>query len=104
MITITIPHPTDPSYDDRHGPSCWREDLTDAPRVWKRYGVDLRQFEGHRSEACAEIVRQLITDILSEPDNGIGAANYYDLRATVADLTGLFFTLRERPDGTVHVQ
>jgi hypothetical protein len=103
MITITVPHPTDPSYDDRHGPSFWREDLSDAHYVWEKAGTDLRTFEGRRSGDCAEDVRRLIADILADPDTCIGWVGYYDLRATVADLTGLFFTLRERPDGIVHV-
>jgi hypothetical protein len=104
VITITIPHPTDPSYDERHGVAAWQETLTAAPRVWEAAGADLRQFEGRRSGACAENVRAAIGHILERPDDFIGKASYYDLRATVASLTGLFFTLRERPEGRVHVE
>lgn len=104
MIIITIPHPTDPSYDDRHGPSWWRESLTDARYVWEKAGTDLRAFEGRNSGDCAAIVGELIKGILDDPDRCIGWVSYYDLRATVASLTRLFFTLRERPDGIVHVE
>ncbi len=104
MITITIPHPTDPSYDERHGPSRWHEGLTYAHYVWERHGTDLRGFEGRKSADCAEDVRQLITDVLADPGQYIPSVGYWDLRAVVANLTGLFFTLRERPDGIVHVE
>jgi|HubBroStandDraft_2_1064218.scaffolds.fasta_scaffold895818_1 hypothetical protein len=102
MTTITIPHPTDPSYDDRHGPGRWSLTLSDAHRVWERAGTDLRSFEGRRAGDCAEDVRQLVDDILADPGK-FTCVGYYDLQATTAALTGLFFTLRSREDGIVHV-
>ena len=103
MTTITIPYPGDPSCDERHGPALWRLTLTDAHYVWEKAGTDLRTFEGLKSGDCAETVRELITNILASPDACLGWVGYYNLRATVASLTGLFFTLRERPDGIVHI-
>lgn len=103
MITITIPH-SDPEYDRNHGVACWVEDLTFAHYVWERAGTDLRDFQGRRSIDCADEVRQLLVRILEDPDQLIGTASYPDIRATVADLTGLFFTLRQRPDGIVQVR
>jgi hypothetical protein len=104
LITITIPYPGDPSYDGRHGPSRWSENLTDAHYVREKAGTNLRAFDGRRSGDCAEDVRKLITDILASPEQFTGWVGYYDLRATVASLTGLFFTLREREDGIVQVR
>ena len=60
MITVTVPHPTDPSYDERHGPSLWYESLSDAHYVWEKAGTDLRGFDGRRSGDCSEEVRKLI--------------------------------------------
>jgi len=102
MITITIPHPTDPSYDEHHGPARWTEPLTDAHYVWEKAGIDLRQFEGRASGACARSVHELINAILDNPDQFAGVSYWY-LQAVTAHLTGLFFTLRRRPDGIVHV-
>jgi hypothetical protein len=103
MITIVIPH-ADPGYDDRRGPARWSETLSDAHYVWEEAGVDLRAFDGRRSEDCSARVAQLIKDIFDDPGRFIGACSYYDLRAVTANLTGLFFTLRERPDSIVHVR
>jgi hypothetical protein len=102
MTTITIPMPNDPSYDERHGPSQWTLTLTSAHYVWERAGTDLRAFAGRRSGDCAIDVSNLIANIMDDPGK-FTMVSYYDLCATVAALTGLFFTLRERPDGIVHV-
>ena len=105
MTTITIPHPTDPSYDERHGgPSRWSLTLTDAHYVWEKAGVDLRGFAGRKSGECSYEVKGLIEAILDDPQRYIAVAGYYDLRTTVAALTALFFTLRESPDGIVCVE
>ena len=103
MITITIPFPGDPSFDERHGPATWTETLTSAHYVWEKAGLNLRQFEGNQSGNCAVLVRDLITRVLQDPARYISMVGYYDLRAVVTNLTRLFFTLRERPDGIVHV-
>lgn len=81
----------------------WEVTLTDAPRVCERYGRDLRKLEGGQSAACAESVRLLVAEIMADPRNAIAVAGYYDARAIVAMLTGLFFNLREYPEGTVRV-
>lgn len=104
MITITVPHPTDPSYDEHHGPSQWRETLTGAHYVWEKAGVDLCQFQGRRSGDCAEDVRHLIEVILGDPARfHFVVVNYPTFVTVVANLTYLFFVLREQPDGIVHV-
>ena len=82
----------------------WGFSLSDAHYVWENAGADLRTFEGRESINCAVIVRDAINRILAAPEDFIGCCNYYDLRGTVAGLTSLFFTLREIPDGIVHVQ
>ena len=82
----------------------WAFSLSDAHYVWENAGADLRTFEGRQSIDCAASVRDAIGRILAAPEDFIGYCNYYDLRGTVAGLTGLFFTLREIPDGIVHVQ
>lgn len=103
MITITIPHP-DADYERRHGPSRWTETLSDAHYVWEAFGVDLKGLDGMRSGDCAVFIQGLINDILSDPVRVLSSGvSYPDMRATVANLTGLFFTLRERNDGIVSV-
>jgi hypothetical protein len=104
VITITIPYPGDPSYDARHGMACWREPVSDAHYVREKAGINLRWLDGLESAQCADIVRTLIVIILDDPDRYAGPVSYYDFRTTVTSLTELFFTLRQRPDGIVHVK
>lgn len=104
MITITVPHPTDPAYDERHGPARWSENLTDAPYVWDKAGLRIRELEGAKSGDCAIVVRDAITYILNSPEIFTGMCSYPDLVAAVASLTRLFFMLRQRPDGIVHAE
>jgi hypothetical protein len=103
MTVIIVPHPTDPSCDERHGPARWVLTLSNAHRVWELAGIDLRGFAGRTAEDCMQDVRDLIQIILDDPDHFIGRIGYYDLRATTAALTELFFVLRERPTGIVQV-
>jgi hypothetical protein len=103
MITITVPHPG-PDYDERHGgPATWTETLTSAPRVLEAAGIFVREFEGRGAYYCAEDVRAGIGRILASPRD-FPQASYYDLEAITMHLTGLFFMLRSRPEGVVHVE
>jgi len=81
----------------------WGLGITSAHYVWEKAGADLRTFDGHKSGECAPLVRDAVDRILAEPDAFIGVVGYYDLRGTVAALTGLFFTLRECPEGIVRI-
>jgi hypothetical protein len=103
MITLTVPS-GDADYDQRHGVATWRETLTDAPYVWNKAGAPLSEFEGARSEDCAVIVRDAINRILMDPPPFIAVSGYYTLMNVTASLTRLFFLLRQRPDGIVHVE
>jgi hypothetical protein len=103
MIMITIPFPGDPDWDERHGgPAIWKEYLTSAPRVLEAAGIFVREFEGRRADACADHVRAGIGRILEHPGD-FPQASYLDLQAITEHLTGLFFTLRSRPEGIVQV-
>lgn len=104
MITITVPFPDDPDWDERHGgPATWKEYLTSAPRVLEAAGIFVREFEGRRALDCANRVRDGIGRILAAPHD-FPQASYLDLQAVTEHLTGLFFTLRSRPEGVVHVE
>lgn len=81
----------------------WHENLTSAHYVWEKAGLDITKLDGWRSGECAPLIREVIGYILEDPQAYISAAGYHDMRATVANLTGLFFTLRECPDGIVRV-
>ena len=85
------------------GPPSWYSTLSDTHFVWEKAGADLHGFTGRVSIECAAEVHGLIVTILNDPPAFTGAVSYYDLRGTVAALTGLFFTLREIPDGIVRV-
>jgi hypothetical protein len=103
MIRITIPHPS-PDYDERHGgPTAWTETLSDAHYAWEAAGLDLRSLDGRKSGESSVYVRDVIQAILNDPNACIASAGYLNTRAIVANLTGLFFTLRQVPDGIVHV-
>ncbi len=103
-MIITVDRP-DGSPHGGGGPPRWKGcSLTSAPRVLERAGIPLAKMDGYYSGRLADMVRDAIAAILAGPEGFYVVSNYYDVRAVVAELTGLFFTLREIPEGIIRVQ
>jgi hypothetical protein len=103
MIIITVPHPTDPGYDERHGVARWVEQLEAGHRVWHIADGNIRELDGERSSDCQQVVRGQIAAILADPA-AFGIVGHGNLVAVTANLTRLFFTLGHCPEGVVQVE